>query len=88
VLRRFIHTAQPGPWFDQPGSDDRFVIESVQATQLYDIVGAVAELRQVRLFERVVVVSNSLLVKTSWRCHVWAAPSEAGSRKATNEMIC
>jgi hypothetical protein len=48
VLRRFIHTAQPGP-------------ESVRATQLYHIVGAVAELRQVRLFERVAVVSNSPL---------------------------
>jgi hypothetical protein len=48
VLRRFIHTAQPGP-------------KSVRAAQLYHIVGALAELRQVRLFERVVVVSNSLL---------------------------
>jgi mannose-6-phosphate isomerase len=43
-LRRFLATRRPGLWFDQLRPDDTFVVEPARPTQLYHIVGAVAEL--------------------------------------------
>lgn len=48
-LRRFLATPTPGTWYDQLGSDNRFVSEPARATSLYHIVGAVAELEKIRL---------------------------------------
>ena len=47
-LQRFLATPSPGLWFDQLGTDDRFVNEPARATSLYHIVGAVAELEAAR----------------------------------------
>src|SRR5438876_3528134 len=43
-LRRFLATPAEGVWFDQLGADDVFVMEPARATNLYHIIGAVAEL--------------------------------------------
>jgi mannose/cellobiose epimerase-like protein (N-acyl-D-glucosamine 2-epimerase family) len=43
-LRRFLATPTPGTWYDQLGSDDRFVNEPARATSLYHIIGAVSAL--------------------------------------------
>jgi mannose-6-phosphate isomerase len=45
-LRRFLATPRPGLWFDQLSADNRFVHEPARSTQLYHIIGAVAELAQ------------------------------------------
>ena len=44
ALWRFLATPTPGLWFDQLDENNNFVIEPARATQLYHIVGAVAEL--------------------------------------------
>jgi mannose/cellobiose epimerase-like protein (N-acyl-D-glucosamine 2-epimerase family) len=46
-LQRFLATAIAGLWFDQLALDDRFVMEPARATQLYHIVGALAELESI-----------------------------------------
>src|SRR5438876_6086958 len=44
TLRRFLATPTPGLWFDQLDENNKFVAEPARATQLYHIMGAVAEL--------------------------------------------
>jgi mannose/cellobiose epimerase-like protein (N-acyl-D-glucosamine 2-epimerase family)/glycosyltransferase involved in cell wall biosynthesis len=44
ALRRFLATPTPGLWFDQLDEKDNFIVEPARATQLYHIIGAVAEL--------------------------------------------
>jgi mannose/cellobiose epimerase-like protein (N-acyl-D-glucosamine 2-epimerase family)/glycosyltransferase involved in cell wall biosynthesis len=46
-LRRFLATSTPGLWFDRLAADDCFVLEPPRATQLYHIVGVVAELEPI-----------------------------------------
>lgn len=59
-LRRFLATQTPGVWYDQLGTDDRFIIEPARATSLYHIVGAVAELAEPKLPLPTTVRANAL----------------------------
>jgi mannose-6-phosphate isomerase len=43
-LMRFLGTETRGLWFDQLGADGQFVVEPARATNLYHIMGVVAEL--------------------------------------------
>lgn len=42
-LRRFLDTATPGLWYDQLAADGQFIVEPARATNLYHILGVVAE---------------------------------------------
>ena len=44
AVRRFLDTATPGLWFDQLKADGQFIVEPARATNLYHILGAVAEM--------------------------------------------
>jgi mannose/cellobiose epimerase-like protein (N-acyl-D-glucosamine 2-epimerase family) len=44
ALRRFLETSVPGLWYDQLDDQNKFIAEPARATQLYHIIGAVAEL--------------------------------------------